>query len=485
MGKIQIGRWAPTLSTKMALGHFLASIAQTGSTGITIVGFGSATGGTNGFTASLPSGFQANDILLFEGVWGVYPGIPPGFSPINSYFGFGWRRASGTETDYSTYFDAFNRGAGANCAFGQITAIRGCVTSGSPFDVIDTVKFTDNGDLGGTWSLIPTASITTTGPSMVCLLSFVNGQDFSGFPAFINTPGDFTWTTGSNAGFSLSTYPAYASVAGVSQWFGPKNTAGLVSTSGASYIGLDSAQELLFALKPAAPSPPSMISFTSATFFSQTTCSLSVPSSTQVGDMLFVMLRNALNLPVQSGTSAWQWVGSGSSDLSSNGYNSAYAFVTSLPASVTFDAKWDGGLDGDGAQIYLAQYAIASNIRDASQTNTIDAVASKNYLGVGLISGSSLSTTGSNDLLIHTINGGGITTTGPAVFVSSNFPNTSASLIVWQTGTTTYYTQPIFSAPMTSSGLHPAPFVSYTGTQLGYLGSTADAFIDTIYIRGK
>lgn len=227
----------------------------------TVVAVGSATtGATTAVTPAFPAGLAANDILIGIGESAgaeTYPAAATnGFAHVT-----GSPNTQDTQTTltviwarYDGVMTAHSWGDSGNHNMGRYIAIRGCPTSGNPWDVV-TVTVESVANNSAEWP-----QVTTTVADTLILFIIATGRDIAstanlgalsggtGLSAFTERMDDWT-AAGTGGGFGLAT--------------ATKAAAGATGTTVTATMGSTDTKALMtLALKeapPAAPIPPILV----------------------------------------------------------------------------------------------------------------------------------------------------------------------------------------------------------------------------------
>ena len=196
-------------------------------------------------TPGLPAGYQANDIFLYviESASNTINTAPSGYTQVtNSPQANGanaatdrlavyWKRATGSESAPAS--------EGVDHTIAVILCIRGCPTTGNPWDVTA-------GDTAGSGTGATCPSVTTTVPNCLVINIFGHGIDAAGAQvtgytnanlANLTEVVDDSTTSGNGGGFGIST--------------GLKASAGATGTTTATLATGNTQVRMTIALKPA------------------------------------------------------------------------------------------------------------------------------------------------------------------------------------------------------------------------------------------
>lgn len=215
----------------------------------TVVGVGTVSAGTGDVTPGLPSGWAANDIHLMvveQSAVNNFGAAPSGWALVtNCQQKFGsaatdgniqvfWRRAVAGDPDPATMVDTINHTSA------RIIGIRGCPTTGNPWDVTN----------GGTEAAGLTVTITgntTTVPDCLVVIFGGTGVDQDStteWSLFVNT--DLV-----NLTERMDNYNSQGNGGGFACATGEKATAGAYGNTTAAIVNSETKAWCTIALKPA------------------------------------------------------------------------------------------------------------------------------------------------------------------------------------------------------------------------------------------
>lgn len=219
----------------------------------TVVGVGAGASGTGDVVAPFPGGYTAtlNDIgvIYVERENADTVTAPSGWTIITTSAVISgtttklvsiWRRIQGGDTAPTV---ADNAGNHIGC---RMIIVRGCVTSGDPWDITATSQE----NVADTTVSIPGG--TTSVNDCLCLAAFATGQDIA------STAGATGWANGSlaNGAEQMDNWVAAGTGGGFAMWSGEKATAGVVSATTATLSLTANFKALMFiALKGVAATP--------------------------------------------------------------------------------------------------------------------------------------------------------------------------------------------------------------------------------------
>lgn len=214
----------------------------------TFVAAGATNASIGDLALALPAGLAADDILIaaiecaaadtavLPGGWAHVTGSPIA-TATGTKLNVAWKRAGGSESA-PTFTDAGDHQAGA------LVAVRGCITTGNPWDVVNTSVL----DASDTAVAFP--SVTTTVADCLVLNIIANGRDVD------TTTGIGSWTNAALANLTerLDFWSSLGSGGGVGLATGEAAAAGVVGQTTATLAGGAGTQaHMTLALKPPTP----------------------------------------------------------------------------------------------------------------------------------------------------------------------------------------------------------------------------------------
>lgn len=195
---------------------------------------------TGSFTPGIPSGHQADDILILQVYRTVAPSTPTGYTLLEGLFGemtVYWKRATSSSETAPT----LDVQVGGNEAGAIMYCFRGCVTTGDPWELKATNQDTD------ATNPVVTASLTPTLDQTLMFAMFQNGVDNVSAPRcsqFRWDDDESAYVAGNTAGNGVEymtvvadQWSAQGNGLGFAAMVGEKRKAGAAGTGKLDYLG--------------------------------------------------------------------------------------------------------------------------------------------------------------------------------------------------------------------------------------------------------